>query len=210
MRRAVWSVALFVLGLLSASLLPWPKGAPSPIEPSVIDVGFSQHMSQHHDQAILLSNVFQHGHESALVAFAQRVREAQLLEVGTMRGWLSLWQFPLLPRSRSMDWLRAGKGPITADLEAYLLSCQNAESGMPGMASRQDIEKLQQARGESRDRLFLQLLQRHHAGGLPMLHFAVQESEIPAVRQLAERMLVEQGREMLLIQAELQRLSAGG
>jgi uncharacterized protein (DUF305 family) len=176
-------------------------GAPS------IDVGFAQHMGRHHDQALMLSRIFLQGHDSPLQALATRIIEDQLFELGQLRGWLRLWQAPLLPESQSMNWMLLGSQPPGPELQAYLLDCSRSPGGMPGLATSEQIQQLQQAQGPQRDRLFLQLMLAHHAGGLPMLEFASREARHPAVRQLAERMLLQQSREVLQMQQHLPTLA---
>ena len=197
MKAAGWlPVAVVGLGL---ALVVWFRPVADPPAagaPGVIDIGFAQHMSQHHDQALMLVDVFLQGHETELASFAKRIREAQLVEIGQMRGWLALWDEPLAPERRAMDWMLAGSTPPDDALRAYLLSCEASPSGMPGLATTAEVRALTEAEGEARDRRFLQLMQRHHEGGLPMLRFATEEAGHPAVRQLAERMLVDQTREL--------------
>ena len=45
-------------------------------------------------------------------------------------------------------------------------------SKMPGMASSEDMAALRQATGQAVDVLYLQLMLRHHQGGLPMMEYA--------------------------------------
>lgn len=188
---------------MAAALNARPHSVPLPDQHDSghpIDVGFAQQMSRHHDQALMLSRIFLQGHGSPLSALAMRIVEDQLFELGQMRGWLQLWQAPLLPDSDSMDWMRLGQEPPGPDLQAYLLDCARSAGGMPGLASREQIAALQSSAGTARDQLFLDLMQAHHQGGLPMLKFASREAKHPAVRQLAERMLLQQGQEILQMQ----------
>lgn len=173
----------------------WP--ADRPAEPGPIDIGFAQHMSVHHDQALLMVRLYLHNHQTELAGFAATVHDAQLLELGQMRGWLTLWGEPLAPREASMDWMLMGSRPPDAKLTNYLLACAASSSGMPGMATSDELQALTDATGPQRDQQFLQLLARHHEGGLPMLEFAAREARLEPVRQLAQRMLNEQVGEML-------------
>lgn len=195
-------------GLLLGTLVPSWTAAPERPEPGVVDIGFAQHMSRHHDQAVMLVSVFLQKHDTPLAAFARRILEGQLVELGQMRGWLALWDAPLTPESRSMTWMLAGSEPPDEALRAYLLDCEASPSGMPGLATSDELQTLTQAEGETRDRIFLELMQRHHEGGLPMLDFAASEAKLPAVRQLAERMLVEQLREMARMRAGMPAATA--
>lgn len=206
------------LGLLIAGLLVIAIGTTQPASvPAVaqhesghaIDVGFAQQMSRHHDQALLLSRIFLQGHDSPLTALATRIIEDQLFELGQMRGWLRLWQVPLLPDSDSMAWMRLGSQPPGPELQAYLLDCSRLPGGMPGLATSAQIEALQSSTDAARDQLYLELIQAHHEGGLPMLNFASREAQHPAVRQLAERMLLQQTQEVLQVSQYRRRIATG-
>lgn len=196
MRAGLLALTTAAIGLVLGALLHARTTAPAAPEPGVVDIGFAQHMSRHHDQAVMLVSVFLQNHDTPLAAFARRILEGQLVELGQMRGWLALWDEPLIPESRAMTWMLAGSEPPDERLRAYLLDCEAAPSGMPGLATSDELQALTQAEGETRDRIFLELMQRHHEGGLPMLDFATEQAQLPAVRQLAERMLVEQLREV--------------
>lgn len=159
--------------------------------PNAIDIGFAQAMSQHHDQAVLMSQILLGGEASGLNAVALSVQTEQLVQIGQMRGWLQLWEAPSLPASRTMDWMLTAPAPPDPDLLSYLAACQS-EQGMPGMASAAELQQLREARGSDRERLFLQLMIRHHTGALPMARFTAQHAAVPAVRALAAQVAYEQ------------------
>ena len=66
---------------------------------------------------------------------------------------------------------------------------------MPGMASPTDLEQLRASSGAQFDVLFLQLMLRHHQGGVPMATYAAQHAGTAQVRNLAEKILISQGAE---------------
>ena len=102
-------------------------------------------------------------------------------------------------------------GPIAppdADLRRYLLDCQQASTGMPGLASIGELEGLRTLDGDARDRHFLNLMRAHHQGALPMARFAAEQAQLPAVRELAMRVVLEQAREIDRIELMLQALPA--
>src|SRR3546814_1278967 len=68
---------------------------------------------------------------------------------------------------------------------------------MQGMASDAELDRLRALVGSERDRLFLQLMIRHHQGALPMAEFAAAHAETPAVRSFAARVVYEQGLEIV-------------
>ncbi|WP_052368350.1 DUF305 domain-containing protein [Algiphilus aromaticivorans] len=209
MRAGLLALTAAAIGLALGALLQSRTTAPAAPAPGVVDIGFAQHMSRHHDQAVMLVSLFLQKHDTPLAGFSHRILEGQLVELGQMRGWLALWDEPLTPDSLAMSWMLAGSEPPDDELRAYLLACEASSSGMPGLATTDEIQTLTQAEGETRDRIFLELMQRHHEGGLPMLNFAAREAKLPAVRQLAERMLVEQLREIARMRGGMPAATAG-
>ncbi|WP_293374472.1 DUF305 domain-containing protein [Nevskia sp.] len=201
------SVALIIAGIVAAML--WrqlPHDDAARMQPGAIEIGFAQSMSRHHAQAIAMSQLMQDGRPSRLSLLARSVEGAQQLELGEMRGWLRLWQLPLEATNRSMDWMLAGDAAPDEELRRYLLDCQRSPTGMPGLASTDDLERLRSLDGDRRDRHFLQLLLAHHRGALPMARFAAEQAQVPAVRELATRVVLEQAREIERIQLMLQAL----
>ena len=79
---------------------------------------------------------------------------------------------------------------------------------MPGMATTEELEKLESLRGPEFDVYFLQLMLRHHEGGAGMAEYAAQHASLPAVRQLADNMLKSQGTESELMRAMLANRNA--
>ncbi len=163
---------------------------------SAVDVGFAQFMGSHHDQAVVMTQILLDHGTSKLGGLARSIQTAQLIEIGEMKGWLLLWGQPLLPATRSMDWMLLGKAPPDAELARYLLDCQSAAGGMPGLATSEELNRLRALDGDERDRLFLELMIRHHQGALPMAHFAARNAQLAAVRSLAAQMLFQQTEEL--------------
>jgi uncharacterized protein (DUF305 family) len=168
---------------------------PAPAAPGAVDVGFAQSMRSHHDQAVLMAQILLDHGSTRLAGLARSIQHAQLLEIGEMKGWLLLWNKPVLPSSAAMDWLLLGKAPPDAALRQYLVDCR-AAGGMPGLATSEELNRLRGLDGEERDRLFLQLMMRHHQGALPMAHFAASNAAIPAVRSLAAQIEMQQLEEL--------------
>ena len=67
---------------------------------------------------------------------------------------------------------------------------------MPGLATSEELNRLRGLDGEARDRLFLELMLRHHQGALPMAHFAARNAETQVVRTLAAQIEVQQAQEV--------------
>jgi uncharacterized protein (DUF305 family) len=185
------------------------QGAAMAVEAGPVEVGFAQFMSLHHDQAVVMAQTLLNGGTTRLGGLADSIASAQLLEIGQMRGWLRLWGKPLLPATREMDWMLLGKSPPDAALSRYLLDCQSAPGGMPGLATVDELNQLRALDGEARDQLFLQLMIRHHQGGMPMAYFASRNTDIPAVRTLAAQITVQQTEELGTMLRLLRGTSSG-
>ncbi len=66
---------------------------------------------------------------------------------------------------------------------------------MPGMATSDQLRALRAASGPELDVLFLQLMLRHHEGGVTMLQYGADHASVPQVRNLASQMLASQASE---------------
>lgn len=125
-----------------------------------------------------------------------------------MRGWLALWGKPILPATRGLDWMLLGKTRPDEALAKYLLECRTSNGGMPGLATPEELNALRSSSGPARDSLFLQLMLRHHQGGLPMARFAVGNVRAPAVRSLAAEIVFEQSEELASMALLLRSMSS--
>ena len=146
-----------------------------PAEGSV-DVGFLQDMDVHHGQGVEMAVWARNNTANPEIRqLAFDIESTQTAQVGRMQGWLTLWGEPLTPPSgQFMGWM----GMPTAT--------------MPGMASPEDLARLRASTGPALDVVFLQLMLRHHQGGLPMMQAAADEASVPAVRALAQSMATSQ------------------
>ncbi|WP_439644637.1 DUF305 domain-containing protein [Gordonia soli] len=79
------------------------------------------------------------------------------------------------------------------------------EPPMPGMATAAEMDRLRTLRGRDADVDFLQLMLRHHEGGLHMMEYAANPANVtePYVRDLASAMLRTQNKEIGIITAML-------
>lgn len=178
-------LAVLLLGA-SAGLLVAQTRSAEP-EPGAVDIGFAQDMSVHHRQAALMGFlVSERSDDPGIRSLAFDIETTQLEQIGRMQGWLSLWDASALPPDQHMMWMSsmAGHGHGAAGAET-----------MPGMASQLELEALRRASGPEFDVMFLQLMLRHHQGGVPMLREAQQHSAVPQVRNLAGQMLTAQLKE---------------
>ncbi|WP_307829709.1 DUF305 domain-containing protein [Antrihabitans stalagmiti] len=174
-----------VLGLWTQKLLD-----DQPPSPGSIDIGFAQDMAIHHNQAIEMSAIaLSQAVDPAVRTLAFDVLTSQQSQVGTMQGWLVLWNRPTLPVGDSMTWMseedhiRQSEAHSMPGMESSTLG---SATTMPGMATSDEIRKLRQNSGTAFDAMFLQLLLRHHEGGLAMARYGRDNAVVPAVAQLAD------------------------
>lgn len=196
------AAALLIAALLALAQprIPTRGAAAAPAVPGPIDIGFAQAMSLHHQQAIGMAQLMLDGRPTPLTTLARSVVAAQLLELGEMRGWLRLWNAPFVADRPGMDWMRLANRPLTAEELDYLLDCQRSPTGMSGLATDEEVNRLRLLEGRERDAYFLHLLLAHHEGGLPMARFVAEQASVAAVRELAARVVLEQSKEIYLIQ----------
>ena len=194
------AVLLLVVFVIVAAGKPIARQAsdawPQRTAPGAVDVGFAQSMIEHHQQAIVMAKLLLDGRPTPLRAMAQSIADSQLVELGEMRGWLSLWDRPLVATQLSMGWMLLGSSPPDAQLDAYLFDCRQSPTGMVGLATDEALEQLRQLEGIERDRHFLKLMLAHHQGAVPMARFAAGEARLAAVRDLATRIAYEQSEEI--------------
>ena len=111
------------------------------------DVTFATDMIPHHEQAVEMAELADTRAKSADVKdLAKKIMKAQDPEIEQMSGWLTAW----------------GK-PVPADMGGMDMS-----DSMPGMMSRDDMNKLMSASGAKFDQMFLTMMIVHHKGAIEM------------------------------------------
>lgn len=120
------------------------------------DARFMTGMIPHHAQAIRMAKwAFTNGASDELKALAGRIINAQQDEILVMQNWLRDRHQPV-PEADP-----AGMKMVMAGEEHLHL--------MPGMLTPEQMSRLEAARGEEFEQLFLQLMIRHHQGAVAMV-----------------------------------------
>jgi uncharacterized protein (DUF305 family) len=188
---AVIAVALVVLGGGLAVLLGLGDDA---AKPSSVDVGFSRDMSRHHLQGVEMANLVADRSEDPTVrGLGFDIASTQTNQVGRMQGWLSLWGYSPSGGGAAMAWMGG-------------MDMSHSHTGsnlMPGMATEEELAQLRALTGEAFDVDFLQLMLRHHQGGLEMATYAADHAAVPAVRSLAKSIATSQSGESELMKSML-------
>jgi uncharacterized protein (DUF305 family) len=178
--------AAFVGAVTVFCLTPGPRSVSPPL--TATDVGFAQDMSAHHHQAVVMSDMVAADAAPEIRALADQIKFSQLREIGQMTGWLQIADAPVVS-PHPMAWMMT-------DADHHMAG---GEMAMPGMASPADLTRLQRATGRANEILFLQLMTRHHQGGIDMAGYAVQHTTTKAVHQTAVAMTDEQSQEIILM-----------
>lgn len=143
--------------------------------PSAVDVGFTQDMIDHHDQAVAMS----------LVALAKPDLDDTVRDFATEVILFQRWELGILD-SHLADWGRE-RGDLDREAMVWMGMSSTVEA-MPGMQPEASMDALRQATGRDADRLFLTMMREHHLGGVHMADYAVTHGSDADLRELAERM----------------------
>lgn len=170
-----------------------PAGAAAPGAKSVNDVDFSTMMIPHHAQAIAMADLAEkQATDPALRAMAPKISAAQGPEISRMSGWLKAWGAPQ---------------PAAAGAQA------GGMAGMPGMGdesgsmmSAKEMASLSGASGPAFDRMWTQLMIRHHQGAVAMARTELARGTNPESIQLAHAIVNGQTKEIAELNAILARL----
>ena len=101
---------------------------------------------------------------------------------------------------------------VAAQLEASAMprfpQINASRGGMPGLASRDELTRLEAASGKDADILFCQLMLRHHLGGIHMIDAVLDLSDNDRVTELAGQMRQAQQGEIEALRELLKVLGA--
>lgn len=222
---ALFSVALLALGFLVGYALnsaddrsPNALAAAVPANDS-IEAGFLRDMITHHDQAVVMAHEAElHSTDPEIQRMAYDLLTTQQGQIGTMSGWLMLWQLPQQVYGPRMAWMGSdmaghamggmGSGTVAAATPGSPTG-QSADGAlMPGMATDAQMEQLSTLRGSASDVLFLQLMIRHHQGGSAMMRYAEIHASNPIVSNFAGQMANTQDGEVAVMTQMLQARGA--
>lgn len=169
-----------------------------------VDAGFAHDMIVHHDQGVLMAHYAeQNTSDPEISVMAYDIGATQSDQVGQMKGWLALWDLPEFSTGAPMAWMADDHGNGHGGGGSAAPTTGAAQSGggalMPGMATDAEMAQLRDAAGVESDILFLQLMIRHHQGGVPMMADAADHAQSPVVRNFADKMVVAQDAEIAVM-----------
>ncbi len=165
---------------------------PVTLKPQPIDVGFAQDMSDHHDQAVQMALLaIDRASSQAVRTLAVEILSSQRRENGVLEQFLRDRGLARAdPQRTVMEWMHE---PVAHDR-------------MPGLASAEEMVALTNAEGAAFDQQFVDLMIRHHEGGVHMAQYAAEHAETQYIRDLASRIVVAQNDEV----TDLRLLTATG
>jgi uncharacterized protein (DUF305 family) len=121
----------------------------SQVQYTEADVKFMQGMISHHAQALEMTALIPSRSASEdLSKLGHRIEVSQADEIEMMQEWLRV------------------RGQHVTDIHAHHA---HGATLMPGMLTKEEMDRLAQARGALFDRLFLELMIKHHRGALVMV-----------------------------------------
>jgi uncharacterized protein (DUF305 family) len=159
-----------------SSVTPPLEGSP--------EVVFARDMRFHHEQAVDMSlRILGRTTDREMRLFVTDILLTQQNQVGQMTAWLALWGRP-----------QAGAEPPMAGMGV----------GM-GLATQAQLEEISTLSVKPAEILFLQLMHRHHQGGIMMAQDVLNKNPKPEVARLAAGIVSGQRVELKVIESLLRR-----
>ncbi|MFI6909534.1 DUF305 domain-containing protein [Nonomuraea sp. NPDC050394] len=190
------AVAAVALAAIAAFLLFGRGGTPSETSP---EAGFARDMATHHAQAVEMSfTIRDKGPAPEVRNLAFDIINTQANQRGMFLGWLQQWDLGQTTDLRPMAWMSGhghGGQPVKAGV-------------MPGMASREELGKLKELSGKEAEVQFLQLMIRHHEGGVQMARGLLPLSQRDEVTGMAQKIIDGQNGEITLMTEMLRHRGA--
>ena len=183
-------VTMLVTVALLAGIAGWMIGDSNGRAHNDVDTGFLQDMREHHEQAVLMSTIYDRLPDTdpglRIVVRHDRVRSGD--------------------RDRSHDpdlaRLRRARGQRGRHVDGLDGHAHRARQ-MPGMATDDQLAQLQSSSGQAADALFAELMIAHHQGGVHMAEYARDHGKSGVVESFAESIIDSQQDEIGEIEREL-------
>ncbi len=168
------------------------------------DVAFATGMIPHHGQAITMAQMALSTSTNPKVKdLATAIKAAQDPEIQTMSGWLTGWAQPVPAATGGHDMSQMGSTTSTTSST----SGSSTMGGMGGMMTDQEMEQLSKATGAAFDRMWLQMMVKHHQGAVAMSQTELATGTNPDAKQLAQAIIDSQTKEITTMTATLGTLN---
>lgn len=203
MEKPVRRPVLIICGVLvlavAAFLLFGRGGTPGDSSP---EAGFARDMATHHAQAVDMAFIIRDkGPAKEIRSLAFDIINTQANQRGMFQGWLQQWELSQATDQRPMAWMSGHGHGATPSASA-------TPGVMPGMASAAELAELRQAQGTQAEVLFLQLMIRHHEGGVQMAEGLLSLSTRSEVVSMAQKIVDGQSGEIKLMTELLEQRGA--
>jgi uncharacterized protein (DUF305 family) len=166
------ALGAILAGVLALGMLLVPR----PPSSDSAEAGFARDMIVHHEQAVRMAELITGTtRDTSLKAISTDIVYVQQFQMGQLWGWLESWGVPRIVDTPAMTWMGM---PVSGR--------------MPGMASPEQIGKLQTATGDARDEQFMRLMIPHHQAGVAMAEAVLARTDRPEVRKFAEQLVAAQ------------------
>lgn len=184
---AAAAVLFFVIG---------GNGTPTDASP---EAGFARDMAKHHAQAVEMSFVVRDASSATDVrSLGYDIINTQATQRGVFMGWLQQWGLDQASSRPDMAWMAGHGHGGTAEKPAP----------MPGLATPQEMAALKAAKGKDAEILYLQLMIRHHEGGVDMAKGLLKLSDRDEVATMATHIVNGQTGEIALMTDMLKQRGA--
>lgn len=156
-----------------------PSSTPAPGEHNDADVAFATGMIPHHAQAVAMAAMVPTRASSQEVKdLAKQIQAAQDPEIKQMTGWLQAWGKPI-PAATGM------------------------QHGGDGMMSMDEMGQLETATGAEFDKMWLQMMIKHHQGAITMARTELTGGADADAKTLAQAIIDGQSDEIATMTALL-------
>lgn len=148
------------------------------------DVAFASDMIQHHAQALAMVNLtVVRPMDPRFQKLSEGIRDAQGPEIETMTDWLDDWDEEVPETSNDHMHHDMGTMPEGTD-------------DMPGMMSAEEMEELEETSDAEFQRMWLQMMIRHHRGAIEMAEVEIEDGRYKPAVELAKAIIAAQEAEI--------------
>lgn len=166
-------------GSSAAGTASSPAGSAAAAEHNDADVAFATGMIPHHGQAITMADMaLKQATSTQVKDLATAIKGAQDPEIQIMSGWLKGWG-QTVPDSMGMH------------------------HGGEGMMSMDEMTQLETATGAGFDRMWVQMMIKHHEGAVAMARTELSQGSNGQAKQLAQAIIDAQSTEIATMRALL-------
>ena len=151
------------------------------------DVTFAQQMVPHHSQALDMAKLVpSRSTNPKVLDLASRIEKAQDPEIQQMQTWLTTWGAGM-----------SGMPGMTHE------SMPGMSGSMPGMMSDADMKKLEGTKGAEFDKMWLDMMIKHHQGAVDMAKTELSKGGNADAKALAQKIIDGQQAEITEMQGLL-------